>query len=394
MWSTNEHIDSTINCLLFLLAINFLHLGQFILPIICLIILIDNKFKFKVKNWTHFVILVLFGLSFFFFSFKLGFYSTMGLCLPMAYYIGSNMQRKDEKSIKKLIYLFAFGMGIHIVLNFITDLAIDGLEFVSSISHFDIWTGGVVPTTATAVYSIFVIALLYYFLTHEDNKTYRNIGIVLVTLIIIYDIALGRRTPLLMLILCLVVSFVLDKFIFSHNKQINKKPIIYTIVALVTLILLFVLTYSLNLFGLKDVVSNFSIVKKFVEYGLDTGRIELFIEAIKLMPYHLWGGQQIHNILGIQVHDLWMDTYDYAGIVPFVLLIVHSIMFVVTFVKIIKSKHISSDFKLFISILFFAITIQMFLEPVMTGSSLFIIIVIIIEACLEKAFIHGKKHIK
>lgn len=394
MWSTNEHIDSTINCLLFLLAINFLHLGQFILPVICLLILISNKFKFKVKSWTNFIILVLFGLSFFFFSFKLGFYSTMGLCLPMAYYIGSNIQRKDEKSIKKLVYLLGFGMGTHIVLNFLTDLAIDGFDFISSISHFDIWTGDIVPTTATAVCSIFVIALLYYFITREDNKTYRNIGIVLVVLIIVYDIALGRRTPLLMLALCLAVSFIFDKFIFNHSKDVNKKPLLYVIITIVSIIVIFALIYSLNLFGLKDIISNFGIVKKFIEYGLDTGRLDIFFEAIKLMSNHLWGGQEIHDILGIQVHDLWMDTFDYAGIVPFILLVCHSILFVISFVKIIKSKHISSDFKLFISILFFAITIQLFLEPVMTGSSLFIIIVIIIESALEKAFIHGKKHIK
>ncbi|MDY5653791.1 MAG: hypothetical protein SPK79_08700, partial [Erysipelotrichaceae bacterium] len=103
-----------VNVLIFCIALNIFHLGQLILPLICLILFIDRKFKFEVSSKIVFIILCLFALTFFGFSFKLGFYSVMGFCLPMAYYIGQNLNRSED-NIKKLIYIIALGMGVHVL---------------------------------------------------------------------------------------------------------------------------------------------------------------------------------------------------------------------------------------------------------------------------------------
>ena len=389
MWSNKEHINSLINCLLFLVAINFLHLGQLLLPIICLILFIDNKAKLKVNNLIVFIILCLFGISFFIFSYKLGFYSTMGLCLPMAYYIGSNIKKTDEDSIKKIIYIIGFGMACHVALNFVADFMIGGTSAIGSIKHYDIWTGDFVITTSTATNCIMIVSLIYYLLVYENNKTNKILGIVLFLIVFIYDIALGRRTPLFMIAICLLISLIIDKFIYKNDS--NKKQLIIMSSIICGLILLVILIYVSNLFNLKNIIDNFGIVKKFKEYGLSSGRLDIFVQAIKLMPEHLWGGMQIHNILGIQVHDLWMDTFDYAGIIPYLLLVAHTILFIITFIRIIKREQLSRDFKLLIIVLFISIAIQMFLEPVMTGSSIFIILVIIIEAVLEGKLYDNKE---
>ena len=60
MWSNNKKVDALVNILIFLVTINFFHYGQFILPVICLILFIDKKFKFKVNNIKLFVLLCLF----------------------------------------------------------------------------------------------------------------------------------------------------------------------------------------------------------------------------------------------------------------------------------------------------------------------------------------------
>ena len=68
-----------------------------------------------------FIVLCLFAVSFYAFSYKMGFYSVMGFTLPMAYYIGSNIKDPSEENIKKIIYLFAISMGIHVILNSIIE---------------------------------------------------------------------------------------------------------------------------------------------------------------------------------------------------------------------------------------------------------------------------------
>ena len=117
IWSENKYINLTINVLLFLLGINFMHIGQLFLPIVCFLIFVDRKFRFKVNDPKIFIILCLFAIGFYAFSYQLGFYCVMGFTLPMAYYIGSNMYEPDEDKIRKIIYLFALAMGLHVVLN-------------------------------------------------------------------------------------------------------------------------------------------------------------------------------------------------------------------------------------------------------------------------------------
>ena len=106
IWSNKKTINTIINVLLFLLATNFLHYGQLFLPLICLIIFIDNKCKFRVNSYFIFSILCLLSISIFIFAGDLGFYRVIGFCFPMAYYIGSNMRTKNENAFKELILAY------------------------------------------------------------------------------------------------------------------------------------------------------------------------------------------------------------------------------------------------------------------------------------------------
>ena len=123
MFCENKKNDVAIQIMIFCIAMNIFHLGQFLLPVICLLLWVNDKYKIKIKNMKIFILLCAFSIFFFIFSFKLGFYSVMGFCLPMAYYIGGRLN-KSADNIKKLIYLIALGMGAHVLLNMAYDFTI------------------------------------------------------------------------------------------------------------------------------------------------------------------------------------------------------------------------------------------------------------------------------
>ena len=101
------------------------------------------------------------------------------------------------------------------------------------------------------------------------------------------------------------------------------------------------------------------------------------------MPKYLWGGQKISAELGIQVHELWIDIYDYAGIISYLLMIVYSLCYLGVMIKTIKQRDdVTNRNALFVG-LFLCIGIQMFLEPVMTGESIFLIVSVIIGSMIE-----------
>lgn len=385
IWSDKKWVNITVNVLLFLLAINVFHYGQFILPIICLILFIDNRFKFNVNSWFNFILLCLFALSFCIFSFKNdAFYSLMGFCVPMAYYIGSNINDASEKNIKTIIYILAFGMATHVVLNFGLDFVVEGVEMFSSHVHRDIWTLSKIKATVTSVYYTFIIGSIYYLFAYEKNKKIKAIGISLLIILIIYDIGLGRRTPLFLALISVFVSIFLSLIVFK--KKVSKKFIVI-VLSIIGIIILFAILVYFNVFGIQDKTKHLLLIDKFLWLGLDAERLDIFVSAIKAAPEHLWGGQEISGVVGVEVHDLWMDVFDRSGIITYLLLVVFSIKTAILFIKYSQNKNISNELKILVLTLFICIVVQLFLEPIMSGSSLFLMCVIVFVSSIERQFI-------
>lgn len=382
IWSKNKYVNITINVLLFLMAANFLHYGYLLLPIICLILFIDNKCKFKVHNIKIFILLCLFGLSFFIFSYKLGFYSLIGMFLPMAYYIGSNIKNVNENKIIKLIYLLAIGMTAHILLNFGYDYFIEGAKIFSNKKHYDFWVMDFGSPTQTAVNYVFIVSILYYVFVYENNKKIRCLIIVLFIVCIVYELALARRTPILLAGISFIMCPAIDKLVLKNrNKRVNT----FIAVEIVSiLIMLGIGVYYINNYYNPWVSGeSISIINRLLSYNFDSGRTEIVLNAIKIAPQHLWGGQEISTLFDLNIHELWLDTFDYAGIIPYILLIIYSIYCLFKMIETFKNNNLSKSFRLLMFALFICITIQMFLEPVITGSAVFLLSTIIIFTAVD-----------
>ena len=389
IWSDNKYINMFINVMLFLLGINFLHIGQLFLPVICFVLFVDNKFVFKVNKPIVFIVLSLFAISFYAFSYQMGFYSVMGFCLPMAYYIGSNIKYPTKDNIKKIIYLIGISMGLHVILNSITELQLHGiLRFFRSSTHYDVWTRDKISNTATAINADIIIGSLYYLFFHEKNKKIRLWSIVVFVWSMFYLIVIGRRTPVLMLGLVFVFSFIYEAYFLKTISNKTRKKFSKLAISVISVVLLFVIIYASNIFNCRYYLEDYRIVQKFTKGFINDQRFELYFGSFALMPKYPFGGQHISQILGEQVHDLWIDIYDYAGIVTCLLMVVYSIMYAKSIYDLYKNKNVDNDLKLLMVGVYICIILQMIFEPVMTGASLFLIVSIIIGALLEKLTIN------
>jgi len=364
--------------LLFLTAINFLHYGQLILPIICLIVFIDHKLRFEVNDPVVFILLCLFAVSFYAFSRK-DFYCVMGFTLPMAYYIGSNIRHPSKENVKKIIYLFAIAMGCHLLLDLLRDLILRGPEKVMHAStHYDIWTNEKISSTLISVELDLLIGCFYYLLMHEKDKKIKLISIFLFIVGMGYCLIMGRRAPILMFFLAVFFGFLFDKTVSEKQRKI----FFVSMGSLIAIFIVFAAIYSFDLFGLKAVLDHFYIFEK-VSRGLMDSRLGIYREAFKLLGKYPWGGQQISSSIGIQIHELWLDVYDYAGVITYLLLLGYTFFFVKGYYKgFTRSK--GSSFTSLCASLFVCFTIQMFLEPVMTAASLFLLITIMIGTMIER----------
>ena len=387
IWSENKYIDIIINVLLFLTGINFMHYGQLILPIICFILFIDRKLVFKVNNPLTFIVLCLFAVSFYAFS-KKDFYCVMGFTCPMAYYIGSNILYPTEKNLKKIIYLLALSMGFHVILSAIYEYIVHGHNgFFYSSTHYDVWTHEKISNTVTAVNIELLTGSLYYLLFHEKEKKIRILSLIVFIVSMFYLLVIGRRTPVMMLMIAFVMSFLYEVILLKGGSKKLRRSFFLLMGSGILVAGIIVMVYVLDLFGGRDFLKNYYIVQKFSQGLFGDKRIELYLGALKLMPQHLFGKQEISVILGEQVHDFWLDIYDYAGIVSWALMVFYSLLFMKDVICFYRSEKIGNDLKILMVGILSCVIIQHFLEPVMTAASLFLLTGILIHALLERTYL-------
>ena len=336
-----------------------------------------------------FIILCLFGVSFYAFSYQLGFYSVMGFTLPMAYYIGSNIRHPDEESIKKIIYLFAISMAFHVILNAVTELYLHGVRgFFSSSTHYDVWTRQKIANTQTAVNADILIGSIYYLLFHEKNRKWKFFCLFVFVLNMFYLLVIGRRTPVILLFLAMILAFFYETFVLKSVSEKRRKQFVSVLLLGFGCIVGVILIYSLDLFHLRAVLDEYHIIQKFKQGLFNDERFRLYFGSFKLMPKYPFGGQKISAELGEQIHDLWIDVYDYAGAVTCLLIILYSILSASVILRLYRDRSVSNDLKVFCFGVFVCIVTQMFVEPIMTGSSLFMLITVITVAVIERHLLH------
>ncbi len=391
IWSENRYVNALINVLLFMTGINFMHYGQLILPVICFVLFIDRKLRFRVNDPIVFIVLCLFAVSFFGFSYQLGFYCVMGFTLPMAYYIGSNTLDRDPQNIRKIVYLLAVSMMCHVCLNFNYEYhmpfwdTIKGFSRIAeSSTHYDFWTKGDVSSTATAINLDLMIGSLYYLVRHEKNKIVNSVMFILFFICMAYCLMMGRRTPLLLIAVVILSSFVFESLVTGNiTKETRKRFFILCLLFAIVLGVSFVL-YQIDFMGMKAFLDEAYIIAKLKTGLIDNSRVQLLVAAVKLLPKYLWGGQKISSEIGLFVHEFWLDIYDYAGIVTYALIVVYSIMYLIRIIRVLSSERCDLNIKTLVFGVFICIFVQLFIEPVMTGESLFVIVAVIFGALCEK----------
>ncbi|MDD5792883.1 MAG: hypothetical protein PUD22_09900 [Erysipelotrichaceae bacterium] len=368
IFSQNKYLELVLEVLIFLMSINFLHYGQLFLPIIALILFIDHRGK--IRNPLILIVSMLFAISFFYFSRNLGFYSVMGFCLPFAVYIGSCIDTSNSASLKKLIYIIGFGMAIHVVLNFAYELIFEyhlNYSFLfKKPNHFDVWTRDHIKTTGTAMNMFILIAISYYLFRYEKNRLLNVLGTIVFALLMVYNVALGKRMVYVVALLSFLIGMTID-FLYVGKRKPSFGGIAGCLLLTAGILGLALIAYQLNLFGIRDL----TIIKKIVNMGLRAERLIIYSWGFPLLGTHLWGGQEISKIIGIQFHDLFFDIYDYAGIISFVLIIA---LVAVLLIGVVKGlRKVDKKIRIMAITVTVIIMVSFLIEPVMTGESLYLI---------------------
>ena len=244
-----------------------------------------------------------------------------------AYIIGrlymQNMTAEDN-SFLVFIVVVATGMFCHGVLNvyaYVNSEHYALYEFYRQ--SVDFWRGGIVNVKTTEMFFTFASGISIGVLFSKTKLKFKILAVAVLTVSLGITIFFANRT---LIIICLVV-FIWQFFVSNIPRQTK---IFITIIVAVAILLLVFLT---NGTGLGGNLSTLKIIRRITE-GEASSRFNVwwnFFDDYKFLRYP-FGGAFIVKGTGLSyLHNMWLDVYNTVGFIPFIIIIVFTVMMIKEF---------------------------------------------------------------
>lgn len=319
-------------------------------------------------NGTLFVLLI-FSLSYiifydFFSSGIMGMLRRLGF--PMCYFVGYNFILRDSSVIEdetkpeyNMIFpIMAMPLGavVHFFINYLLNR---GSEERNNI---DVWTNEIMSATGQGALAILGIGVFVALIFSNYKKIVKILAVIGLTLILLYNLVLAGRTILIITIGLLLIGCA---YKLRHSNSEKKTKILFAVIALV---LLAIIAYSNNWFGLRDIITDSNLFKRFEEENIkEDQRGSLKMQYLKNLFLFPWGGGRLNDFVGGYAHDLFLDAYSDAGIITVVFLLAFVIASIAQTVKFVLKTTASYNIKLMVICVNIAALACFLVEPIMQG---------------------------
>lgn len=351
-----------------LAAMNFMLYGSYLMIIAFIAVVLFNNGKIR-ANITSFLLI---GLALCYILTVLlttGNFEPRVIAAPCAYLVAFNIGNSVETpKVRNLFIIIAFFMAVHSILSFAYTANIKGFDFFSTGLSYDFWSKSLSTATGIATYYYFLVATVP--ILFSQTKLKLKIFHVLIFIIsMVHDILIGGRTCIVLCAVAIAISVFVRIFAVGYKKSALK----YIISIIVVLILLF-LAYENNWFQIRSTFETSYMFRRFFmenayeEIG-STSRWERKFIYIKNIFNYPFGGNHLRNDLGIgYAHDIWLDTFDDAGILTMILMLAYTIGSVFRFFR--YAKYNNEDIVEKTTFYTFPIVMMaaFFVEPIMSGA--------------------------
>lgn len=290
------------------------------------------------------------------------------IALPIAFMFGASIRYLTPKKITAILLICAIFMSLHAFLNMAYNFKNFGMAAMGMRMSYDFWTGEISSSTGQAAKMTPLIACLFCLIFYNKTILLKITGCIIFILIVLYDLALGGRSALVLIVFGIIISLLL-----SIKKEHNFKRTSGLIVGLSILIILFTYAYLINAFDIQGIFEESSFNQRFNGAGgqdirEDDRMRRKYIYIANLLTYP-FGGQHLCFDEGLgHAHDLWLDSFDMGGLFPFILVVLYSMLSVYRGYKYYKNPNVAPYYGVILFSFTILMNIQFFLEPIIEGS--------------------------
>lgn len=305
------------------------------------------------------------------------------LVCPLLWIMGYNLPHsRNMQSILRVISVLAFGMAVHGLANYIYNLSI-GVVFSTGVTY-DFWSKAQSGATGQALNFTLFLSLLPWLVMMQPGKWKRMFFALMFLCATMYGIQLGSRTYVIMCGLVGIVTLV------SLIQKKQRKAVLVILFALLALGAVFGVMYLRNVGGLRDLFESSYLAYR-MERNTDLFASMLNNDRIRLKKVYLqnlfnypWGGNHLLKIYENYAHELWLDIFDDAGLLPLVAVAFYSLTALRRLNKV--RKHVCLTVEERVTILCYTVVIfaQFFVEPIWQGVPILLCCFVLIDGMIAK----------
>lgn len=287
---------------------------------------------------------------------------TYALCYLMgfSFFDDERVQSNNMISYKSFYWfvgIISAGPFVHYIFNWIKNGNADERNTV------DLWTNSVMAATGQAALACLPLALAVACLFMKSNKGLKFLAFASLVLIVMYNLVLAGRTLIALLLIAVVGALV-------HQLCEMKRGKLRLILSLLIIIVLIAFIYQINLLGVRDYIESSLLYDRFFgEHAMDLdedGRLEKKIYYLKNMFAHPFGGANMREQMGY-AHDIYLDTYDEAGIFAFAAILIYIVASLIRMIKCVKDKTLPFQFRQVVFCVYLLLYIEFMVEPILQG---------------------------
>lgn len=279
-----------------------------------------------------------------------------------------------EKNGYKILVVIASGSFSHYLLNFLYNY-----ENILGRNTNDIWSGTIMAATGQAALTCIMCGLAVAWLFAPPKKGCRLLSILCVVALLVYNLILACRTPLIIFVLLLIVGFL---FMVRTADTGHKK--VKMTVGFGAIVLCLCVLFALNVFGIQEYLQSSNLFERFdkASYGWnESSRFNNKLLFIQNAYYYPFGGLHLNEAYGY-AHDLWLDGYDEYGVLGLLLLVSITVIGIKDLIKLLKRTNYSTTFKLAITCIYVAVLLEFCVEPILAGMSWLFACYCLINGCM------------
>ena len=239
-----------------------------------------------------------------------------------------------DRTLSKALTVIYYGFAFYLISSFIFTIISGKVINSFSRDYYVIWNGNYGNPTHYETISCLPLGYGVYHLIENKGRKSRLIDILILTIIIIANAMMSNRATFVCVLLFIGVSVLVNNVGKSFSRS--------TRVTLEVVVLLFslYLIWNNNIFGVQELTRNIPVIQRVNQlnlHGYEDPRLDRQIYIITHFFDHTTGGGYFNNLIG-ECHNVWLDVYDYAGLIPFVLFVILTIDVVVCLFKLLKTN--------------------------------------------------------